>query len=286
MHNVEKIKAVRIYAAAAAAFVLSAVFCVAVIKSGSGDTEAAELISGGEDRPVIVIDAGHGGVDDGASASDGTAEKDINLAIALRLRDIISEYPAEVVLTRENDDELLEGYDGKGGRKRYDMENRVTIIENCDPDLVVSIHLNSFPQDETVRGAQTFYPEKNTDDGAAASSREFARCVQSSLSENIPGSESRQALAKAGLTVDDIDLFEINEAFASQCIACQRELGIPDDKLNVNGGGISLGHPVGATGSRLIVTLMYELKKRGEKYGLATLCAGGGMGTAVVIEMM
>lgn len=101
-----------------------------------------------------------------------------------------------------------------------------------------------------------------------------------------PISSSQKALAKAGLTVDDIDLFEINEAFASQCIACQRELGIPDDRLNVNGGGISLGHPVGATGSRLIVTLMYELKKRGEKYGLATLCAGGGMGTAVVIEMM
>ena len=101
-----------------------------------------------------------------------------------------------------------------------------------------------------------------------------------------PISASNKALGKAGLTVEDIDLFEINEAFASQCIACQRELGIPDDKLNVNGGGISLGHPVGATGSRLIVTLMYELKKRGEKYGLATLCAGGGMGTAVVIEMM
>ena len=101
-----------------------------------------------------------------------------------------------------------------------------------------------------------------------------------------PISASNKALDKAGLTVEDIDLFEINEAFASQCIACQRELGIPDDKLNVNGGGISLGHPVGATGSRLIVTLMYELKKRGEKYGLATLCAGGGMGTAVVIEMM
>ena len=101
-----------------------------------------------------------------------------------------------------------------------------------------------------------------------------------------PISASNKALGKAGLTVEDIDLFEINEAFASQCIACQRELGIPDDKLNVNGGGISLGHPVGATGSRLIVTLMYELKKRGEKYGLATLCAGGGMGPAVVIEMM
>ncbi|MGF6375905.1 acetyl-CoA C-acetyltransferase [Clostridiales Family XIII bacterium PM5-7] len=101
-----------------------------------------------------------------------------------------------------------------------------------------------------------------------------------------PISASEKALEKVGLTVNDIHLFEINEAFAAQCIACQRELNIPEEKLNVNGGGISLGHPVGATGVRLIVSLMYELRKRKEKYGLATLCAGGGMGTAVIIEMV
>ena len=101
-----------------------------------------------------------------------------------------------------------------------------------------------------------------------------------------PISATREALAKAGLTIDDIDLFEINEAFAAQCIACARELGIDEDKLNVNGSGISLGHPVGATGARMVVTLLYELRKRGGRYGLATLCAGGGMGTAVVIEMV
>ena len=100
-----------------------------------------------------------------------------------------------------------------------------------------------------------------------------------------PISASQRALAKAELSIEDIDLFEINEAFAAQCIACQKELGIPDDKLNVNGSGISLGHPVGATGARLVITMMYELARRGQKYGLATLCAGGGMGTAVVIEM-
>ncbi|MEG1067113.1 MAG: thiolase family protein [Anaerovoracaceae bacterium] len=100
-----------------------------------------------------------------------------------------------------------------------------------------------------------------------------------------PISASQKALAKAGLTIEDIDLFEINEAFASQCLACQKTLGIPDEKLNVNGSGISLGHPVGATGSRLVVTLMYELMKRKQKYGLASLCAGGGMGTAIIIEM-
>ena len=83
----------------------------------------------------------------------------------------------------------------------------------------------------------------------------------------------------------DVDLFEINEAFAAQCIACQRTLGIDMDKLNVNGGGISLGHPVGATGARIVISLLYELRRRGGRYGLATLCAGGGMGTAVLIEI-
>ena len=92
-----------------------------------------------------------------------------------------------------------------------------------------------------------------------------------------PISATQKVLEKAGLTVSDIDLFEINEAFAAQCVACQRTLGIDEDKLNVNGGGISLGPPVG--------TLLYELKRRGGKYGLATLCAGGGMGTAVLIKM-
>ena len=99
-----------------------------------------------------------------------------------------------------------------------------------------------------------------------------------------PVSASKKALEKAGLTIEDMDLFEINEAFAAQAVA--RELGIDQEKLNVNGSGISLGHPVGATGSRLVITLMYELKRRGQKYGLATLCAGGGMGTAVVIEVL
>ena len=88
-----------------------------------------------------------------------------------------------------------------------------------------------------------------------------------------PISASPEGAAKAGLTIDDIDLFEINEAFAAQCLACQKTLGIPDEKLNVNGSGISLGHPVGATGSRLVITCMYELMKRGGRYGLATLPA-------------
>ncbi len=100
-----------------------------------------------------------------------------------------------------------------------------------------------------------------------------------------PVPASRAAMAKAGVTIDDIDLIEANEAFAAQSIAVGRELGIDPAKLNVNGGAISLGHPVGASGARIIVTLVHEMMKRPEaKKGLATLCIGGGMGTAVVVE--
>ena len=100
-----------------------------------------------------------------------------------------------------------------------------------------------------------------------------------------PVPASRQAMAKAGVTIDDIDLVEANEAFAAQSIAVARELGFDMSKVNVNGGAISLGHPVGASGARIIVTLLHEMQKRPEaKKGLATLCIGGGMGTATVFE--
>ncbi len=100
-----------------------------------------------------------------------------------------------------------------------------------------------------------------------------------------PVPASRQAMTKAGVTVDDIDLVEANEAFAAQSIAVARELGFDMSKVNVNGGAISLGHPVGASGARIIVTLLHEMQKRPEaKKGLATLCIGGGMGVATVFE--
>ena len=99
-----------------------------------------------------------------------------------------------------------------------------------------------------------------------------------------PAPASRKAMAKAGLTLKNIQLIEVNEAFAAQYLACEKELGLNRDITNVNGSGISLGHPVGATGVRLVVTLIHEMKRRDVRYGLATLCAGGGMGTAVVIE--
>ena len=96
---------------------------------------------------------------------------------------------------------------------------------------------------------------------------------------------SKKALEKAGLTVDDIDLFEANEAFAAQSVAVGKELGFDLSKLNVNGGAIALGHPVGASGCRILVTLLHEMAKRDDvKKGLATLCIGGGMGCATIVE--
>jgi acetyl-CoA acyltransferase len=94
----------------------------------------------------------------------------------------------------------------------------------------------------------------------------------------------QKLLAKNGLTVADIDLFEMNEAFASQAAYCQKELGIPDDKLNVNGGAIALGHPLGCTGAKLTATALYELRRRNGKYAVVTMCIGGGQGAAGLFE--
>ncbi len=94
----------------------------------------------------------------------------------------------------------------------------------------------------------------------------------------------RGALEKAGLSLNDVDLFEINEAFASQMVACIRELGIDEDKTNINGGGISLGHPIGASGARVLVSLMYALKQHNKSVGVASLCLGGGNAVAMVIR--
>ena len=100
-----------------------------------------------------------------------------------------------------------------------------------------------------------------------------------------PVPATRKALKRAGWKLDDVELIEINEAFAAQYIACERELRWNRDIVNVNGSGISLGHPVGCTGARIVVTLLYEMEKRNLHRGLATLCAGGGQGFAITIEI-
>jgi acetyl-CoA acyltransferase len=94
----------------------------------------------------------------------------------------------------------------------------------------------------------------------------------------------RKLLDKSGLKLDDIEIFELNEAFAAQSVYVQRELGVPDDKINVNGGAIALGHPLGCTGAKLTATALHELKRRGGKYAVVAMCVGGGQGAAALFE--
>jgi len=97
---------------------------------------------------------------------------------------------------------------------------------------------------------------------------------------------SRKALQRAGLSINDMDLIELNEAFAVQAVRCARELEIDQEKLNVNGGAIALGHPLGCSGARIVTTLLHELERRGGRYGLATMCIGVGQGIATIIELI
>mgnify|MGYP000748642369 CR=1 FL=1 len=115
--------------------------------------------------------------------------------------------------------------------------------------------------------------------------KSWASCgVDPALMGTGPIPSSKKALDLAGWSVKDVDLFEINEAFAAQSIAVMKTLSIPDEKVNVNGGAIALGHPIGASGTRILVTLIHEMIKRDAKKGLATLCIGGGMGIAMCVE--
>jgi acetyl-CoA C-acetyltransferase len=115
--------------------------------------------------------------------------------------------------------------------------------------------------------------------------KSWASCgVEPALMGTGPIPATKKALDLAGWKINDVDLFEVNEAFAAQSIAVLKTLGIPDEKVNVNGGAIAIGHPIGASGTRILVTLIHEMIKRDVKRGLATLCIGGGMGIAMSIE--
>lgn len=108
--------------------------------------------------------------------------------------------------------------------------------------------------------------------------------VEPSIMGIGPVAATKKAMARANLTVEDMDLIEANEAFAAQSLAVAKDLNFDMSKVNVNGGAIALGHPVGASGCRILVTLLHEMKKRGSNYGLATLCVGGGMGVASIVK--
>jgi acetyl-CoA acetyltransferase family protein len=110
--------------------------------------------------------------------------------------------------------------------------------------------------------------------------------VEPTLMGMGPAPAIRKALENAKLSLGDLDLIEINEAFAAQYLSCEKELGLNRDKVNVNGGAIAIGHPLGASGARLLLTLLLELRRRGKKYGVASACIGGGQGIAMIIEAL
>ena len=112
----------------------------------------------------------------------------------------------------------------------------------------------------------------------------FAHAPQDFNTAPIHGIQ--KVLAKAGLSLNDIDLFEVNEAFSVTALAAKNELGIPHEKLNVHGGAIAIGHPIGASGARVLTTLLFALQRTGGRYGLATLCIGGGEASALIVEML
>lgn len=157
----------------------------------------------------------------------------------------------------------------------------------------------------TKEGTVTAANASSIDDGAAAlvlasdqwakenGKQPIARIVaQATYAHNpadfntAPIYSIERLLAKAGMSVDDVDLFEINEAFAVTALVAQKQLGIPHEKLNVHGGAVALGHPIGASGARILTTLLYALRRYGKRYGVAALCIGGGEATAVLVEML
>jgi acetyl-CoA acyltransferase len=132
-------------------------------------------------------------------------------------------------------------------------------------------------------------PERAAELGMRPRARIHALAVEGDdpiymLTAVIPA--TRKVLARAGLTIDDIDLFEVNEAFASVVLAWAKELGADLEKVNVNGGAIALGHPLGASGARLTSTLLNAMEQRGARYGLQTMCEGGGLSNAMIIERL
>lgn len=184
-----------------------------------------------------------------------------------------------------------------------DKKGNITIAEDEEPGKVKFDKIPSLKPVFTKDGTVTAANASSIDDGAAAiivASEEAVQkhqlkpiakiIAQASFAQKpqdfntAPISAIQTVLNKAGMSIDDIDLFEVNEAFAVTALAAKGTLGIPVEKMNVHGGAIALGHPIGASGARVLTTLLHALKRYGKKYGLATLCIGGGEASAVIVE--
>jgi acetyl-CoA C-acetyltransferase/3-oxo-5,6-didehydrosuberyl-CoA/3-oxoadipyl-CoA thiolase len=180
---------------------------------------------------------------------------------------------------------LIHGKD-EGPRPDTSLEKLAVLKPSFKPNGTVTAG-NSSPLSDGAAALLLATPEK----AKALGLKPLVRIVASGVAGVDPAymgmgpvPATLKALQRAGLTVDQIDLAEINEAFASQSIACIRELGLDPAKVNVNGGAIALGHPLGCSGARIMTTLVHEMKRRGSRYGLATLCVGVGQGVTTIVE--
>ena len=202
----------------------------------------------------------------------------------------------------------LGDHEGRSGaRSRSRSKKGVTLVEQDDhmrPETTMEI-LAKLPTVFKKDGVVTAGNASGIVDGAAAlviagedavkaqGAKPLGRIVswatvgvEPTLMGMGPAPAIRKALERAKLKLADLDLIEINEAFAPQYLACEKELGLDRDKVNVNGGAIAIGHPLGASGARLLLTLLLELRRRGKKYGVASACIGGGQGIAMIIEAL
>jgi acetyl-CoA C-acetyltransferase len=224
---------------------------------------------------------------------------------------------AQWKISREEQDRFAfnsqEKYFAAKAAEKFDAE--LAAVEITNKDLISWVTTDEHPRKTTLEklaalkpafikdGTVTAGNSSGINDGAAAlllaneeavkkySLQPMARVVAMAVAGVEPGlmgigpvPATRKALQRAGLKISDIELIELNEAFASQSIACIRELGLDESKVNVNGGAIALGHPLGCSGARISATLLYEMRKRGVKYGLATMCVGVGQGAAVIYQ--
>ena len=162
------------------------------------------------------------------------------------------------------------------------------LMASSDPEATVTAG-NSSGQNDGAAVCIVTHPDRARELGLQPFARLVSWAVAGVAPETMgigPVPATEQALARAGLKMDDIDLIELNEAFAAQVLAVLREWQLPDgfERLNVHGSGISLGHPIGATGGRILCTLLRELRRRGARYGLETMCIGGGQGMSAIFE--
>ncbi len=195
-------------------------------------------------------------------------------------------FAREIVPVTRGDGHVVDADDGP--RADTSMERLASLAPVFRPDGTVTAG-NSCPLNDGAAAVVVMSDVRARELGIRARARIVSSGL-SALNPEIMGlgpiDASRQALSRAGLTMDDIDLVEINEAFAAQVLPSARHLGVPWEKLNVRGGAIALGHPFGMTGARIMTTLLHSLEESGGRYGLETMCVGGGQGMAMIIERL